>query len=322
MKIRQGAFDLLIQEDIMETKINELMRELIENNVGKVKKEEQLARHTTMKIGGPADLFVEPFSVDGLEKTMNLLHKYQVNWRAIGRGSNLLVSDKGIEGVVIKLGNNMNHMDINGTVLTVDAGYSIVALSMLISRKGLSGLEFASGIPGSVGGAVYMNAGAHGSDISQILTEAHILFEDGTFGWLSNEEMEFSYRTSILQKKRPGIVVEARFQLTEGDKEQITEAMQKNKDYRKVTQPYDSPCAGSIFRNPLPEYAGKLIEEAGLKGFQIGGAQISEMHGNFIVNAGNAKAEDVLQLIGHVKKTILEKYNIQMETEVEIVGKM
>ena len=212
-------------------------------------------------------------------------------------------------------------MKLDGTQLTVGAGYSIVALAVLISKKGLSGLEFASGIPGSVGGAVYMNAGAHGSDISKILTKAHILFEDGSLQWLTNEEMEFSYRTSVLQKKRPGIVVEARFQLTEGDKEQIVAVMQKNKDYRKVTQPWNSPCAGSIFRNPLPHFAGKLIEEAGLKGFQIGGAQISEMHGNFIVNAGNAKAYDVLQLIEYVKKTIMEKYNIQMETEVEIIGK-
>ncbi|WP_428912615.1 UDP-N-acetylmuramate dehydrogenase [Niallia sp. Krafla_26] len=302
--------------------MNELMRELNENNVGMVKLNEPLARHTTMKIGGPTDLFIEPSSIEGLEKTMKLISKAQVNWRAIGRGSNLLVSDKGIEGVVIKLGNSLNQMNLDGTVLTVGAGYSLVALAMLISRKGLSGLEFASGIPGSVGGAVYMNAGAHGSDISNILTEAHILFNDGTLEWLSNEEMEFSYRTSVLQKKRPGIVVEARFQLKEGDKEQIVDVMQKNKDYRKVTQPYDSPCAGSIFRNPLPQYAGKLIQDAGLKGHRIGGAQISDMHGNFIVNAGNAKAEDVLQLIQYVKKTIFEKYNVHLETEVEIIGKI
>ena len=147
-------------------------------------------------------------------------------------------------------------MKLDGTALTVGAGYSIVALAVLISKKGLSGLEFASGIPGSVGGAVYMNAGAHGSDISKILTEAHILFEDGSLQWLTNDEMEFSYRTSVLQKKRPGIVVEAKFQLTEGDKEQIVAVMQKNKDYRKVTQPLDFPCAGSIFRNPLPHFAG------------------------------------------------------------------
>ena len=291
----------------MDNIINELMRKLNESNVGKVIKNEQLARHTTMKIGGPADLFIEPYSVEGLEKTMQLIYQSKVNWRAIGRGSNLFVSDKGIEGVVIKLGNQLNHMDLNGELLTVGAGYSLVALSMLISRKGLSGLEFASGIPGSVGGAVYMNAGAHGSDISKILTEAHILFDDGTMEWLSNEKMGFSYRTSVLQKKRPGIVVEAKFQLSEGDKEEIVAVMQKNKDYRKVTQPYDSPCAGSIFRNPLPHYAGKLIQDAGLKGKKIGGAQISEMHGNFIINAGNAKAEDVLQLIGFVKKTIFRK---------------
>lgn len=305
----------------MENTIDALLRELNEYQVGTVKKDEELARHTTMKIGGPADLFIEPTSIEGLKKTMQLVQKYRVNWRAIGRGSNLLVSDQGIEGVVIKLGNNLKDMKLDGTQLTVGAGYSIVALAVLISKKGLSGLEFASGIPGSVGGAVYMNAGAHGSDISKILTDAHILFEDGSLQWLTNDEMDFSYRTSVLQKKRPGIVVEARFQLTEGDKEQIVAVMQKNKDYRKVTQPYDSPCAGSIFRNPLPHFAGKLIEEAGLKGFQIGGAQISEMHGNFIVNAGNAKAFDVLQLIEYVKKTIMEKYNIQMETEVEIIGK-
>jgi UDP-N-acetylmuramate dehydrogenase len=305
----------------MENTIDALLRELNEYQVGTVKKDEELARHTTMKIGGPADLFIEPTSIEGLKKTMQLVQKYRVNWRAIGRGSNLLVSDQGIEGVVIKLGNNLKDMKLDGTQLTVGAGYSIVALAVLISKKGLSGLEFASGIPGSVGGAVYMNAGAHGSDISKILTDAHILFEDGSLQWLTNDEMEFSYRTSVLQRKRPGIVVEARFQLTEGDKEQIVAVMQKNKDYRKVTQPYDSPCAGSIFRNPLPHFAGKLIEEAGLKGFQIGGAQISEMHGNFIVNAGNAKASDVLQLIEYVKKTIMEKYNIQMETEVEIIGK-
>jgi UDP-N-acetylmuramate dehydrogenase len=185
----------------------------------------------------------------------------------------------------------------------------------------MSGLEFASGIPGSVGGAVYMNAGAHGSDISKILTRAHILFEDGTMEWISNEEMKFSYRTSVLQKIRPGIVVEATFQLVEGDKAAIVSQMLKNKDYRKDTQPWNFPCAGSIFRNPLPNYAGKLIEVAGLKGYSIGGAKISEMHGNFIVNSGNATASDVLALIQYVKDTIYSLYEIKMETEVEIIGR-
>jgi UDP-N-acetylmuramate dehydrogenase len=309
------------QEDIMDHILNELMQKLIDSDVGEVKKNELLSRHTTLKIGGPADLFIEPTSIANLEKTMQLIRESGVKWTAIGRGSNLLVSDKGIEGAVIKLGNDLNHLELNGTELTVGAGYSIVALSVTISKKGLSGFEFASGIPGSIGGAVYMNAGAHGSDISKILTEAHILFEDGTLEWLTNEEMEFSYRSSILQKKRPGVVIEAKFQLIEGEKEDIIAVMQKNKDYRRETQPYDAPCAGSIFRNPLPHYAGQLVEEAGLKGYKIGGAQVSEMHGNFIVNAGNATAEDVLQLIEFIKKTIFNKSQIQMETEVEIIGR-
>lgn len=301
--------------------MDSLLKEINHLNLGKVKENEPLANHTTIKIGGPADLFVEPSSNENLEKLMELVIKYQIPWRVIGRGSNLLVSDRGIEGVVIKLGSGIDQLEITGQEISVGAGHSLVSLSTMMSKKGFSGLEFASGIPGSVGGAVYMNAGAHGSDISQILKKAKILFEDGTIGCLSNDEMEFSYRTSVLQKKRPGLVLEAVFQLQEGDKTQIVLEMQKNKDYRKDTQPYNFPCAGSIFRNPLPNYAGKLIEVAGLKGYSIGGAKISEMHGNFIVNAGNAKAQDVLDLIQHVKNTIYELYEIKMETEVEIIGR-
>lgn len=301
--------------------MDEFISKLRDLNIGTIKENEPMANHTTMKIGGPADLFIEPSSIENLAKTMDLIRQHKIKWTAIGRGSNLLVSDGGIEGAVIKLGRGMDEMELNGTELKAGGGYSIVALSTIISKKGLSGLEFASGIPGSIGGAVYMNAGAHGSDISQILTKAHILFEDGEMEWLSNEEMEFSYRTSVLQKKRPGIVAEAVFQLKEGDRELISSAMQKNKDYRKETQPWNYPCAGSIFRNPLPDYAGQLIEKAGLKGHSIGGAQISDMHGNFIVNAGDAKAEDVLALIQHVKDTIFDLYGVKMETEVEIIGR-
>ncbi|QIZ07363.1 UDP-N-acetylmuramate dehydrogenase [Priestia megaterium] len=298
-----------------------IITELQNSNIGKVKISEPLVNHTTIKIGGPADLFIEPSSVENLKQVMGLVKKHSLNWRAIGRGSNLLVSDKGIEGAVIKLGSGVDGLKINGTEITVGGGHSLVSLATLISKKGMAGLEFASGIPGSVGGAVYMNAGAHGSDISKILTRAHILFEDGTMDWLSNDEMKFSYRTSVLQKIRPGIVVEAAFQLVEGDKAVIVSKMIKNKDYRKDTQPWNFPCAGSIFRNPLPNYAGKLIEDAGLKGYSIGGAKISEMHGNFIVNAGNATAADVLALIQHVKDTIYSLYNVKMETEVEIIGR-
>ena len=298
-----------------------IVQQLRDLQVGKVLMNEPLANHTTMKIGGPADLFIEPTSIENLEKVMNIINKQHLPWRVIGRGSNLLVSDQGIEGVVIKLGKGLDDLEIHETEVKVGAGFSLVTLAVQISKKGLSGLEFASGIPGSLGGAVYMNAGAHGSDMSEVLEKVHVLFEDGTVAWLSKEEMEFSYRTSILQKKRPGIVLEAVFQLKSGNRDEIVAKMQKNKNYRKDTQPYNLPCAGSIFRNPLPYHAGQLVQDAGLKGYSIGGAQISPMHGNFIVNTGNGKAEDVLALIQHIKGTIYQQFGINIETEVEIIGR-
>ncbi|WP_102347025.1 UDP-N-acetylmuramate dehydrogenase [Bacillus sp. Marseille-P3661] len=300
--------------------MEQLFKKLQEANVGKVLMNEYLKNHTTMKIGGPADIFVEPKSIEGVTKTIELIRAEGVPWRAIGRGSNLLVHDAGIRGVVIKLGDGINDLEITGNKVRVGGGYSLISLATVISKKGLSGLEFAGGIPGSVGGAVYMNAGAHGSDISHILEKTYVVFNDGSCEWLTNEDMEFSYRTSLLQKKRPGIVVEAVFQLEEGDRDIIVKEMQKNKDYRRETQPWNYPCAGSIFRNPLPNYAGQLVEKAGLKGFIIGGAQVSPMHGNFIVNTGSATAQDVLNLIKHVQSVVNDKYGVSLETEVEIIG--
>lgn len=299
--------------------MNKIYEELVHLQVGKVLLNEPLANHTTLKVGGPAAIFIEPTSVESLSKIMGVIRKHHVNWRAIGRGSNLLVSDEGIDGVVIKLGTGLTDLHIDGTKVRVGAGHSVVSLAMIMSKQGLTGLEFAAGIPGSVGGAVYMNAGAHGSDISTILTAAHVLFADGTLSWLTNEEMMYSYRTSILQKKRSGIVVEAIFQLANGEKKQISHLMNKNKEYRKNTQPWDAPCAGSVFRNPLPQYAGKLVEEAGLKGFSVGGAKVSPMHGNFIVNTGNATAKDVLDLIDILKERVFSLYGVKLQTELEII---
>lgn len=301
--------------------MKDLADKLRELNIGSVKENEPLANHTTMKIGGPADILIEPSSIENLKKSIDVIKNSGLKWTVIGRGSNLLVSDKGIEGAVIKLGPGLDELKIEGNRVTAGGGMSLVNFAITISRKGLSGLEFAGGIPGSIGGAVYMNAGAHGSDVSKILEKAYVLFEDGTLEWLTNEEMKFSYRTSVLQKERPGIVVAAVFQLKEGNKEEIVAELQKNKDYRKETQPYNYPSCGSVFRNPLPNYAGNLIEKSGLKGHRIGGAQISELHGNFIVNTGNAKAEDVLGLIQHVKDTVLDLHGVKMETEVEIIGR-
>ena len=301
--------------------MEQLVNELIEADVGRVLVNEPLARYTTMKIGGPADILIVPKHVAGIEKTLQLVKQYKTKWTVIGRGSNLLVSDQGIEGVVIRLGEGLDHLEVEKHKVRVGSGYPLIKLSTLLSRQGLAGLEFASGIPGSVGGAVYMNAGAHKSDISSVLSKALILFEDGTIDWLTNKELEFSYRASVLQTKRPGIVLEAEFQLQAGKREEIVRSMQNNKDYRRETQPWNHPCAGSIFRNPIPHFAGDLVEKAGLRGYRIGGAQISEMHGNFIVNTGGASAQDVLSLIELIKHTIKDKFDVDMHTEVEIIGR-
>ncbi|MCP8970244.1 UDP-N-acetylmuramate dehydrogenase [Ectobacillus ponti] len=301
--------------------MEQVVKELQDAQVGKVLVREPLSRHTTMKIGGPADIMVIPNGVEGVRKTLQLAKAHHMPWTAIGRGSNLLVSDKGIAGIVIKLGEGLNSLEVQGTTVRVGSGYPLVKLATLLSRQGLAGLEFASGIPGSVGGAVYMNAGAHQSDMANIVSRALILFADGTMEWLTNEDLEFSYRTSVLQKKRPGVVLEAELQLQEGTRAETSALMQKNKDYRRVTQPWDHPCAGSIFRNPLPDYAGNLVERAGLKGYQIGGAKISDLHGNFIVNTGTASAQDVLDLIAFIQNTIREQFGVDMHTEVEIIGR-
>lgn len=290
------------------------------DDFGKVLKEEPLAKHTTWKIGGPADWLVEPTSVEELVNAMEWIQEENLPWRAVGRGSNLLVDDDGIEGVVLKFGTKLANMENDNGIVTVEAGYPLVRLATILSRDGYGGMEFAGGIPGSVGGAVFMNAGAHGSDMSKLLIEALILFPDGTMEWIPNEEMGFAYRTSRLQSDK-GICVAARLKLEQGEKDVIFKEMQEYKEYRRETQPWAHPCAGSVFRNPLPDHAGELIENIGLKGHVIGGAQISELHANFIVNTGEAKASDVLALIEKARSSVKEAYGIELETEVEIVNR-
>lgn len=300
--------------------LNQIAEKLKDEDLGTVLLNEPLKNHTTLKIGGPADLYYEPKNIESLKTALSYIKEVNVPIRAIGRGSNLLVADGGIEGVVIKVGEGLNHLEKSDNTIRVGGGYSLITLATLMSREAFTGLEFAAGIPGSVGGAVFMNAGAHGSDMSKIVEKALILFPDGELKWLSTEELGFSYRTSILQEKG-GICVEAVLVLEKGDKETIMAELKKNKDYRRNTQPWNFPCCGSVFRNPLPNYAGQLIESSGLKGTQIGGAQISEMHANFIVNTGDAKAKDVLELISFIQKTIKEKHGVDLHTEVEIIGR-
>ncbi|MED1796902.1 UDP-N-acetylmuramate dehydrogenase [Brevibacillus nitrificans] len=299
--------------------MKQIAEELLQAGIEKVWTNEPLANHTTWRIGGPADLLIQPKDKDSLQAAFQIIHRHEIPWSVIGRGSNLLVRDRGIRGAVLKVAEGLSHCEFRGEEVCVGAGYSMIRLAMETGKMGLTGMEFAGGIPGTVGGAVYMNAGAHGSDLSRILIDAEILFENGERKVLTNEELSFSYRTSLLQQRK-GIVVEARFRLQSGDRKEIAATLAANKERRRLTQPLQMPCAGSVFRNPPGDHAGRLIEAAGLKGYQIGGAQVSEKHSNFIVNCGGATATDVLTLIDYIRSTIQSKYGIDLHPEVLVVG--
>jgi UDP-N-acetylmuramate dehydrogenase len=284
-----------------------------------VREQENMREHTTWKIGGPADVFIEIETDSQLQAALSCIHQFQVPWTVIGRGSNTLVEDKGIRGVVIKLGEGFETLSVLGDTVTVGGAYSFIKLSVMIGKEGLTGLEYAGGIPGSVGGAVYMNAGAHGSDISKILLSADVVFSNGEMRTLSSSDFQFRYRHSILHEQ-PGIVTKAVFQLQPGDRKEIATAMASFKERRLRTQPLQMPCAGSVFRNPEGDFSARLIEEAGLKGLRKGGAEVSTLHANFIVNHGDATAQDVLDLMAEVQRIIYEKYQIQLVPEVLRVG--
>lgn len=299
----------------MKDWIDELQR----LSIGDVLIEERLAPYTTWKIGGPADALVIPTGKAELAAVLRTLRRHGVPWLTIGRGSNLLVSDRGFRGAVIKLGEAFDYVRFDGNRVIAGGAFSFIKLSVLTGKEGLTGLEFAGGIPGSVGGAVYMNAGAHASDVSRILISAEVVLEDGELAVWTRDDLEFAYRHSKLQKIR-GIVTEAAFQLEYGDRREIAAAMAAYKDRRMRTQPLKMQSAGSVFRNPPGDHAARLIEEAGLKGLRVGGAEVSTIHANFIVNTGNATAEDVLTLIERIQQTVEQRTGIRLIPEVLAVG--
>lgn len=299
--------------------MNEFIAELKGLDIGEYLFNEPLSKHTTWKIGGNADLMILPKGKEQLITLIRLLHKHNVPWTSVGRGSNMLVSDKGIRGVVIKPTAGLDYMCIEGATVTAGAAYSFIKLAVMAGKQSLTGLEFAGGIPGTVGGAVYMNAGAHGSDVSRIFKSAEIVLSNGELVTYHSQDMEFSYRHSVLQGLT-AIVVEASFELAEGDRKSISAEMARHKERRLLTQPLQLACAGSVFRNPPGDFAARLIEEAGLKGFQCGGAQVSELHANFIVNTGHATANDVLALITHIQDVIIRRAGITLVPEVLVVG--
>lgn len=299
--------------------MQEVISELLAKEAGEVRENEQMAPYTTWKIGGPADIFIIPRTKEQLIHAVQVLHKHGTPWFLLGKGSNLLVADKGIRGAVLQLGEELQQIRFEGNRVYAGGGFSMMVLSRTAGKQGLTGLEFAGGIPGSVGGAVFMNAGAHGSDVSRILMQAEVLLDNGELTVLKKEDMQYAYRHSILREKR-GIVTEAVFELSPGDRADIGAANAAYRERRLRTQPLQSPCAGSVFRNPEGHFAAKLIEEAGLKGTKVGGAEISTLHANFIINTGHATASDVLTLIEQVKTVIYDKHRIPMLPEVLMVG--
>ncbi|MZP43930.1 UDP-N-acetylmuramate dehydrogenase [Heliobacterium gestii] len=281
---------------------------------------EPMSRHTTWRIGGPADLFVDPADESDLAGLVRRCREAGVPWLVVGIGSNLLVSDNGIRGVVIHLGRPFADKRVDDCRLTAGAGCTLPALARFAAQAALQGLEFASGIPASLGGAVAMNAGAHSGSMQDVVGWVDVMDEDGAIRRYEREEMDFSYRHSRLQGEK-AIVIRAGMELCRGDRESILRLMEEKLARRKKTQPLDWPNAGSVFLNPPGDLsAGRLIETAGLKGFTIGGAQVSEKHANFIVNRGGATAADVLALIEAVRNRVKATCGIELRSEVRVIG--
>ena len=295
-----------------------IIEELKELQVGKILEDYILKEHTTYKVGGKAICAVVPEDEKKLITLLSYLKEKNIKYMVLGNGSNVIFNDSGYNGVIIKL-DNFNHLNIINNKIVVGAGYPLNKLALRVSRLGFTGMEFAAGIPGTVGGAVYMNAGAYKSDMGYILTSIKVLTPDYEIKTMKNKELDFHYRTSFLQKNKGYICLEATITLIKGNSEEIMEIISERKKRRVETQPLEYPSAGSVFRNPEGDFAGRLIEEIGYKGKNIGGAQVSEKHANFIINTGNATGEEIKELINDIKNKVKEEYNIELKVEQEFV---
>lgn len=276
-----------------------------------------LAPFTTMKVGGPARWFFEAQSTDEIIAGVQEAVKKNISYIVIGRGANILISDKGFNGLVILARNKEYSFD--GEILKADAGVDLAALIMQSAKRGLSGLEFAAGIPSSLGGAVRGNAGSMGSEMKNIITEVEILYKDGKYQKLSNDECKFVYRGSRIKEEKD-IVLSATLKLTKSTPEAVQKIVKDNLKKKQLSQDLKHPSSGCIFKNPEGMSAGKLIEDTGLKGFTVGGAKVSEVHANFIINTGQAKAEDIVILMSLIKQKVRIKQHVQLMEEIQYVG--
>lgn len=280
---------------------------------------EPMSKHTSFHIGGPADLMAQPQSETELRTLLMKAAEAAVPVTLVGNGSNLLVRDKGIRGLVIKLGNMLRDIEINGKVLTFGSGVSLAMASKKAAELGLSGMEFAVGIPGSIGGAVYMNAGAYDGEMAKVVKSVRVMDAAGNVSELAAEELDFGYRHSALQGSGK-IVTSVTVELAAGDKQAIADKMADFSNRRITKQPLELPSAGSMFKRPPGYFAGTLIDQTGLKGYTVGGAQVSTKHAGFVVNIGGATAADVLQLISDVQAKVFAAHSVKLEPEVLVLG--
>ncbi len=280
--------------------------------------DENMSNHIYFKVGGPADILVSPSSINQLLETLKICKENNIPYYIIGNGSNLLVKDGGIRGVVIKLV-NLNKIQSRGNFIKAEAGVLLKDVSKRAVENSLTGFEFACGIPGSVGGAVFMNAGAYDGEIKNVIKEAEVIDQNGNLIFLDKEQLELGYRTSKVMKENY-VVVSALFQLEEGNEEKIQGRVDELTAKREEKQPLEYPSAGSTFKRPEGYFAGKLIQDAGLKGYSIGGAAVSSKHSGFVINKGGATAKDILDLIAHIQKEVKDQFGVDLYPEVRILG--
>jgi len=299
--------------------MNKIVSFIKKNKIGQVKEKQLLKNYTTYKVGGPCKVMVYPRDTEKLIILLKYLKEENIKHKVIGYGSNLIFSDKEYDGVIIKL-DNLNKVKIKDTIITAEAGASLIKVSYQAMKAGLTGLEFASGIPGTIGGACFMNAGAYKSDMGYLVSEVKVLTPDLKIKKLYNKDLHYKYRTSFLKDNPEYICLEAKLVLKHGDKRAIKDLMESRRQKRLMTQPLEYPSAGSVFRNPDNDFAGRLIEDCDLKGYKIGGAMVSEKHANFIINVGGATGTDVHDLIKYVHDTVKEKTKVDLKIEQEFVN--
>ena len=281
--------------------------------------EEPMKSHTTFRIGGPAEVFIMPKSIKQVQMAVKICQEEQIPYFILGNGSNLLVSDRGYRGVIIQMDRNMGEIQVEGTEIQAAAGALLSSIAVAARRESLTGFEFAGGIPGTLGGAVVMNAGAYGGEMKDVLKEVTVMDGDGKIFTLPASELEMGYRTSII-KIAGYLVLSARITLSRGKEEDIKARTRELSEMRTQKQPLDYPSAGSTFKRQEGYFAGKLIMDSGLRGYSVGGAMVSEKHCGFVINKGNATAEDVVSLMKHVTEVVQEKYGVTLEPEVKFLG--